>query len=133
MREHRQLPRAHPAYISRGARIAFDRLGLIRLAADRRLGAIRRCNLPGRGARLGPEAREHVPGLVADLMDDLSRPLGPTYLPPLGEAARPRLVGRHGIIAGHVLRTVEPQHPGELPLRPEEGRVGTESARRSRS
>jgi hypothetical protein len=116
MRQHRQLLCAHPAYIGRRPRIAFDRPGLIRLAADRGAGTIRGRCLLGRGSRLRPEAREHVPGLIADLVDDFPRPLGPAYLPPLGEAARPVLVGRHGIVAGHVLGAVARQDAGELAL-----------------
>jgi hypothetical protein len=49
-------------------------------------------------------------------VDDLPRALGPAYLPPLGERACPVLVGRHGIVAGHVLGAITRQRASELAL-----------------
>ena len=113
MGQHRQALGLHPAYIGRGARIAFDRSGLIGLAADRRLGLGLYIRNGCFSRRFGPEAIEHASRLVAHLGCDLPREFREPDLAPLGERAglvllRPAIVGRH------ILRPLAPKRAGEL-------------------
>ena len=113
VRQHRQPLLPHPAYIGRGAPIAFDRTGL--RGRQRPIGrdALRRRRFFRR--RFRPEPGEHAPGLVAHLLRHLTREFREPDLAPIGERTGLVLLGPR-IVAGHVLAPVARHGADELAL-----------------